>query len=107
MTPEECVTPEERKNHYGSKSRRGTEGEAVFHVIIESAKLARVDPAADPMTATTTAPSPLHALYRGCRWSSSACSRQPACHAIRAELTTSHWPHASRARRPSVRPRGI
>ena len=34
-----------RKNHYGSKSRRGTEV-AVTYSLLESAKLAGVDPAA-------------------------------------------------------------
>jgi transposase len=35
-----------RKNHYGSKSRRGTEVAAVFYTLIESAKLAGAEPAA-------------------------------------------------------------
>jgi transposase len=34
-----------RKNHYGSKSRRGTEIAAVFYTLLETAKLAGVDPA--------------------------------------------------------------
>jgi transposase len=34
-----------RKNHYGSKSRRGTEVAAVFYTLVESAKLAGVEPA--------------------------------------------------------------
>ena len=34
-----------RKNHYGSKSRRGTEVAATFYTLIETAKLAGVDPA--------------------------------------------------------------
>ena len=34
-----------RKNHYGSKSKRGTEVAAVFYSLIESAKLAKIDPA--------------------------------------------------------------
>ena len=33
-----------RKNHYGSRSRRGTEVAAVFYSLIESAKLAGVEP---------------------------------------------------------------
>lgn len=33
-----------RKNHYGSKSRRGTEVAAIMYSLIESAKLAGVDP---------------------------------------------------------------
>jgi transposase len=33
-----------RKNHYGSKSRRGTEVAAIFYSLVESAKLAGVDP---------------------------------------------------------------
>lgn len=44
-----------RKNHYGSKSRRGTEVAAVFYTLIESAKLAGVEPAAYLMAATTAA----------------------------------------------------
>jgi len=34
-----------RKNHYGSKSRRGTEVAATFYSLIETAKLQGVDPA--------------------------------------------------------------
>jgi transposase len=34
-----------RKNHYGSKSRRGTEVAATFYTLLETAKLAGVDPA--------------------------------------------------------------
>jgi transposase len=34
-----------RKNHYGSKSRRGTEVAATFYTLIETAKLHGVDPA--------------------------------------------------------------
>lgn len=33
-----------RKNHYGSRSRRGTEVAALFYSIIESAKLAGIEP---------------------------------------------------------------
>jgi transposase len=33
-----------RKNHYGSRSKRGTEVAAMFYSLIESAKLAGVDP---------------------------------------------------------------
>jgi transposase len=35
-----------RKNHYGSRSQRGTEVAALFYSLIESAKLAEVDPRA-------------------------------------------------------------
>jgi transposase len=35
-----------RKNHYGSKSRRGTEVAALYYTIFETAKLAGVDPKA-------------------------------------------------------------
>lgn len=35
-----------RKNHYGSRSKRGTEVAALFYSLIESAKLAGVDPKA-------------------------------------------------------------
>ena len=34
-----------RKNHYGSKSRRGTEVAAIFYSLIETAKLVGVEPA--------------------------------------------------------------
>jgi transposase len=34
-----------RKNHYGSKSRRGTEVAAIFYSLLESAKLVGVEPA--------------------------------------------------------------
>ena len=33
-----------RKNHYGSKSRRGTEVAAILYTLVETAKLHRVDP---------------------------------------------------------------
>jgi transposase len=35
-----------RKNHYGSKSRRGTEVAALFYTLYETAKLSQVDPRA-------------------------------------------------------------
>ncbi len=35
-----------RKNHYGSKSKRGTEVAAIFYTLFETAKLSRVDPRA-------------------------------------------------------------
>ena len=34
-----------RKNHYGSKSTRGTEVAAIFYSLIETAKLNGIDPA--------------------------------------------------------------
>ena len=34
-----------RKNHYGSRSRRGTEVAALFYSLLESAKLAGIEPA--------------------------------------------------------------
>jgi transposase len=34
-----------RKNHYGSKSRRGTEAAAILYTLVETAKLHEVDPA--------------------------------------------------------------
>jgi len=33
-----------RKNHYGSRSKRGAEAAALFYTLFESAKLAGVDP---------------------------------------------------------------
>jgi hypothetical protein len=33
-----------RKNHYGSKSRRGTEVAATLYTLVETAKLHHVDP---------------------------------------------------------------
>ena len=44
-----------RKNHYGSRSRRGTEVAALFYSLIESAKLAGVDPKRYLLTATRAA----------------------------------------------------
>ena len=41
-----CAGSSSGANHYGSKSRRGTEVAAVFYSLIESAKLAGVEPAA-------------------------------------------------------------
>ena len=35
-----------RKNHYGSRSKRGTEVAALFYSLIESAKLCGVEPKA-------------------------------------------------------------
>ena len=35
-----------RRNHFGSKSRRGTEAAAILYSVIESAKDSGVDPAA-------------------------------------------------------------
>jgi len=34
-----------RKNHYGSKSVRGTEVAAIFYSLVETAKLVGVEPA--------------------------------------------------------------
>ena len=53
-----------RKNHYGSKSRRGTEVAAVFYSLLESAKLAGVEPAAY-LRAATLAEQPSRAAA-GC-----------------------------------------
>ena len=44
-----------RKNHYGSRSRRGTEVAALFYTLMESAKLAGVDPRAYLRTAVHAA----------------------------------------------------
>jgi len=44
-----------RKNHYGSRSERGTEVAALFYSLIESAKLAGVEPDAYLRTATRAA----------------------------------------------------
>lgn len=44
-----------RKNHYGSRSRRGTEVAALFYSLIESAKLCGVDPKRYLLTATRAA----------------------------------------------------
>jgi transposase len=45
-----------RKNHYGSKSVRGTEVAAIFYSLIETAKLNDVDPAEYLLRAATQAP---------------------------------------------------
>ena len=44
-----------RKNHYGSKSQRGTEVAAIFYTLFESAKLWGVDPARYVLTALRNA----------------------------------------------------
>ena len=44
-----------RKNHYGSRSRRGTEVAALFYTLCETAKLAGVDPHAYLLRALHTA----------------------------------------------------
>jgi transposase len=44
-----------RKNHYGSRSRRGTEVAALFYSILETAKLVGVEPKAYLLKATRTA----------------------------------------------------
>jgi hypothetical protein len=44
-----------RKNHYGSKSQRGTEVAALFYSLLESAKLAGLEPAAYLAEATRRA----------------------------------------------------
>jgi transposase len=44
-----------RKNHYGSRSQRGTEVAALFYSLIESAKLCDVDPKAYLLSAARAA----------------------------------------------------
>jgi transposase len=44
-----------RKNHYGSRSRRGTQVAALFYSLIESAKLSGVEPKRYLLTATRAA----------------------------------------------------
>jgi transposase len=44
-----------RKNHYGSRSRHGTEVAALFYSLIESAKLCGVGPKRYLLTATRAA----------------------------------------------------
>ena len=44
-----------RKNHYGSRSQRGTEVAAIFYTLIETAKLCGVDPALYLRTAAMAA----------------------------------------------------
>jgi len=44
-----------RKNHYGSRSERGTEVAALFYSLIESAKLAGIEPKLYLLTATRAA----------------------------------------------------
>ena len=40
-----CAAPHKRKNHYGSRSQRGTRVAALCYTLLESAKLAGVEPA--------------------------------------------------------------
>jgi transposase len=44
-----------RKNHYGSRSQRGTQVAALFYGLIESAKLCGVDPKTYLLTAARAA----------------------------------------------------
>ena len=44
-----------RKNHYGSRSKRGTEVTALFYTLVESAKLSGVEPKEYLLRATWTA----------------------------------------------------
>lgn len=44
-----------RKNHYGSRSKRGTEVAALFYTLFESAKLAGVEPKSYALRATLEA----------------------------------------------------
>jgi transposase len=44
-----------RKNHYGSRSKRGTEVAALFYTLFETAKLSQVDPRAYVTRAATNA----------------------------------------------------
>ena len=44
-----------RKNHYGSRSKRGTEVAALFYTLFETAKLSRIDPRAYVIRAATRA----------------------------------------------------
>ena len=44
-----------RKNHYGSRSKRGTEVAALFYTLLETAKLSQVDPAASLRQAASQA----------------------------------------------------
>ena len=57
--PVECVwqilTGRGRKNHYGSRSERGTRVAAMFYSLIESAKLCGVEPRAYLRAATLRA----------------------------------------------------
>jgi len=64
-----------RKNHYGSKSLRGTEVAALFYTLVESAKLVDVDPRTYIMAAALAAlrgePTLLPHLFRKQRKTSS------------------------------------
>ena len=51
----DCQTAVGRKNHYGSRSERGTRVAALFYSLIESAKLAGVEPRAYLREATLRA----------------------------------------------------
>ena len=51
-----------RKNHYGSRSQRGTEVAALFYSLLESAKLAGVEPKLHLLAATRSALADSHAI---------------------------------------------
>lgn len=71
-----------RKNHYGSRSRRGTEVAALFYSLVESAKLCGVEPQRYLLTATHAALTTPRAatLPRdplGCSYSNGVCPSAP------------------------------
>ena len=55
-----------RKNHYGSRSRRGTEVAALFYSLIESAKLSGVEPKRYMVMATRAALADRPTVTRPC-----------------------------------------
>jgi len=61
-----------RKNHYGSRSKRGTEVAALLYSLMESAKLCGLEPKAYLRRAVTAAePS----ACPSCAWASTRCTR--------------------------------
>jgi hypothetical protein len=56
------------KNHYGSKSRRGTEIAAVFYTLLETAKLGSTDPAREARRRCLTRPAPRFTMFFGRRF---------------------------------------
>ena len=78
-----------RKNHYGSKSLRGTQVAALFYSLVESAKLAGLEPADYLAEATRRA-----IANPGTDTPCSAISPPPDAHSIAPRNLRETAPHA-------------
>ncbi|WNG19069.1 transposase [Cystobacter fuscus] len=72
-----------RKNHYGSKSLRGTEVAALFYSLMETARLCGEDPGATccaPRSPPSPIPAPSRSLPASTEHAVSSCSRPGRAH---------------------------